>query len=278
VRFHCHCFFLTFSEFICSIVKTLRDAADLASICARRSSYRARILYLQHSRIFHPSFLMQSLPDFAHDAATDTEGTPTALGEQDDAQKALNASSSYSQQATVEFKFGIQFNAWKPQLLCQTQNPTTELQFQQAGIGISSRGQLAVARSSKSNSCSRRPRTATSVSSASLHGFIASDDGDSSAFSDSSDVEFDVRSSSEVRWNPVSLHFSDRYSVPRRPHSSSAAGCDASIDARSLKQFHNQTSSARTLSTAALLRALSSSRSSATSLKVGRVHCLISQL
>ncbi len=113
-----------------------------------------------------------------------------------------------------------------------------------------------------------RPRTAASASSASLHGFIASDDGGSSAFSDSSDVEAEAKSSSERRRPSTSVHLSSMTPVQRRPLTSFAPGSDPGSDARSLKRFNEQTSSARGVPTAALLHAFSRNRTNTSMFQV----------
>ncbi len=230
-------------------MKTTRVAADLAAICARRSSYRARILHLQHGRILSPPFLMRSLSDFAFDAAT------SSFGEHDEAKVALPP-------VTFNVKFGIQFNAWKP-------HPSMELHVHKIGAEISSQTNRVVA---STNSCNSRPRTATSVSSASISGFIASDDGGSSAFSDSSEADLDLQTMANVRRSSASLRFSGRAPVQRRPQTSSSHYSESRSDARSLKQFRDQTSSARALSTAALLQALSCRQSNTNALHVVRVN------
>jgi hypothetical protein len=236
-----------FSNCCCSFVKTVRDAADFAAICARRSSYRARILHSQHDQILSPPFLMQSLSDFAFVAAT------TGIGEHDEANMSPRP-------ATFNVKFGLQFNVWSP-------HPSTEVHVLKAGAEISSQSSRVVS-SSKVNSSSSRPRTATSVSSASVNGFIASDDGGSSALSDSSDAEFDPHTMAKVRRSSASLRFSDRSPTQRRPHTSSSHYNESRSEARSLRQFREQTSSARALSTAALLQALSCRQSNSNVLQV----------
>ena len=237
-------------------VRTMRSAADLASICARRSSYRARVSLPQHSQVHFPPFLLQSLPEFAHDAASagiTEQGTSSPLSKV-----------SHESAAAVKFEAGIQFNAWK--LHVPVERPITGTQ---ASFKSASPAHPAVTDSKTSSSSTSRPRTASSASCASVHGFIASDDGGSSAFSDSSDMELDAQSSVEGRRSPASARFIKRsVIVPHRPHTSSSHGSDSSSNVRSFRQFRVQTSSAQALSTTALLRALSSSLPIVNSLQV----------
>jgi hypothetical protein len=227
----------------------MRNAADLASICARRSSCRACVLLPQHSQVRFPPFLLKSLPDFAHDAASAgfTERSASNL-----LSKVLHESSLPA--AAVKFEAGIQFNVWK--LHASLERPITGTQ---AGFKSASSAHLAVADSKISSPSISRPLTASSASCASVHGFIACDDGGSSAFSDLSDAELDAKSV-EHRRSPASARFNtSSVSVPQRPHTSSAPGSDSSSELRSFRQFRVQTSSARALSTTSLLRALSGS-------------------
>ena len=240
-------------------VRTMRSAADLASICARRSSYRARISLPQHSQVHFPPFLLQSLPEFALDAAS---AGITEHGASSPLSKVLHESALPA--AAVKFEAGIQFNAWN--LHVPFERPVTGTQ---ASLKSASPANLAVTDGKGSNGRISRPRTASSASCASEHGFIASDDGGSSAFSDSSDMELDAQSSVEGRRSPASARFIKRSEiVPHRPHTSSAHGSDSSSDVGSFRRFRVQTSSAQALSTAALLRALSSSLPIVNSLQV----------
>ena len=255
----------------CRVVKTVRDSTDLASICARRSCYRARTLLQQNNRLHFPAFLLQSLPQFAFDAIA------AGFSKQDSAKMLADALTVSASAAAFRIAAGVQFNAWKPL-------PSTTLHVLQTGYTISDRVHVMnMLRSSRSRSTPNnntafsystsiagdaRPRTAASATSVSLHGFIASDDGGSSAFSDSSDVEAEAKSSSEHRRPSTSVRFSSVTPVHRRPHTSSAPGSDPGSDARTLKRFHEHTSSARALPTQALLHAFSRNRSNTSMLQV----------
>ncbi len=206
-----------------------------------------------------PPFLLQSLPDFALDAAS---AGITEQGASSPLSKVLHESALPA--AAVKFEAGIQFNAWK--LHAPLERPITGTQV---SLKSASPAHPAVTDGKRFSSSFSRPRTASSATGASVHGFIASDDGGSSAFSDSSDMELDEQSSVEGRRSPGSARFIKRsVIVPHRPHTSFAHGGDSSSDVGSFRRFRVQTSSAQALSTTALLRALSSSLPIVNSLQV----------
>ena len=243
----------------------MRSATDLASICARRSSFRACILRIQHTYDRFSAHLMQSLPNFAYAVVAAGFGSHATNRRSDQGPQSLLAAALSSR---VNFEHGIQFNAWKPP-------PALELRVTAVGVKVPSRASPRsrhVVRGNSASSNTSRPHTAASASSVSLHGFIASDDGGSSAYSDSSDAEVDARSAVEGRRQgrrlSGSVHFSDSSPVQRRPQTSSAPGSDSRKEVQSIRRFHDQTSSARALSTSALLRALSESQQHAYPLQV----------
>jgi hypothetical protein len=217
----------------------VRTAVDFASICAGRSSYRARSLHSKPSRPQYLYFLHQTLPDFARDAAGFGVGIHSGTAPQ-----SLHAAQPFG---AGHGGANIQFNAWKPHY-------SSEMRLIEPGFHVST-GQRQPVASSRRYSSGSLPRVPAPDLSSSFHGFIASDDGGSSAFSDSSDVEVDARSSVNARLSPASARSGGRLSAQRRPHTSSGLVGDANSDSRSLRPFHEQTSSARSLSTAALLRA-----------------------
>jgi len=212
-------------------------------------------VHLKPSRPQFLYFLNQTLPDFARDAAGFAVGIHIGTAPQSlHAAQPLGAGHGGA---------NIQFNAWKPLY-------SSELRLIEPGFHVST-GQRQPVASRRRCSSGSLPRAAAPDLSSSFHGFIASDDGGSSAFSDSSDVEVDARSSVNARLSPASARSGGRLSAQRRPHTSSGLVGEASSDSRSLRLFHEQTSSARSLSTAALLRALSSSEPNGKPLQVSFV-------
>lgn len=234
-----------------SFVQTMRTAADFASICARRSSYRARTLRSKKSCARFLYVLRRSLPDFVLDAAGYRAGSLS--------RKFTNKSISMEQPDAKKF---VLFNAWKP-------NASVERRSIERSVHVARAYREPAARGGSV------PRTAASESASSLCGFIASDDGGSSAFSDSSDVEVDTRSSVKNRRVQTSAHSSGVASALRRPHTSSGLVGEAKSDSRSLRHFHDLTSSAKSLSTAALLRTLSDNQPFMKPLRVGSETCAV---
>jgi hypothetical protein len=159
-------------------------------------------------------------------------------------------STEAEQPSASDLETSIRFNAWRPHV-------SLERRTVERGVHVSaSRRQPAASSSSTSNSSGGLPRTAASDSASSLYGFIASDDGGSSVFSDSSDIEANARTSLKNRRLPSAERCSSRVPAQRRPHTSSGLVGEGKNASRYLRLFEEHTSSARALSTAELLRTL----------------------